>query len=108
MDLLGPEWKREKAAKNILKILTIPGYMAGKKVGAVLRGESRTAPTKTYPKGQRRFKIETTKDIIKTLLTGEWSTSGAEKYLIEKGIKGKGFFSDIMYILTGEKQYAPN
>ena len=108
MDLLGPEWKREKAAKNVLKILTIPGYMAGKKVGAALRGESRTAPSKRYPKGRRRFKIETPKDIIKTLLTGEWSTSGAEKYLIEKGIKGKGFFSDIMYILTGEKQYAPN
>lgn len=100
----GPEYKKEKVAKNLLNILTIPGYSAWKKIRSAVKGESRTAPSKTYPKGQQRFKIETTKDIVKTLLSGEWSTSGAEEYLIDIGIKKEKLtFDDLLYILTGTR-----
>ncbi len=105
----GKEWEREKAIKNIAKILLIPGYGGLKKLGKAIEGESRTAPSKRFPKGQRRFKIDTPKAIIQTILTGEWSTAEAEKYLIKKGLKDEpgAWIDDLLYIITGERKYAP-
>lgn len=85
-------------------MLFVPAGGQIKKIIPILEGESRTEPSKKYPRGQRRFKIEEPDEIIRALLRGEWNTKAANEYLIKKGLK-KDAVKKLLWVITGDKQY---
>jgi hypothetical protein len=93
--------QRQNLPKDFFYYMAFPfgGGMA-KKIVSALKGESRTAPSKTSPKGKLRFRIEGA-DIIRTLIGGEWQTEEGQEYLRKKGVLPQ--YNKLWYILTGEK-----
>ena len=94
-------YQRKNLPKDFLFYILFPfGGGTAKKLIPAIKGESRTAPTKTKPRGKRRFRIEGA-DVIRAIIGGEWQTNAGQEYLKKKGMIDE--YNKLWYILTGKK-----